>query len=77
MGPTDANAAVHLLDGMPARLVRARGEETIVHAAKGAGVSSESLSKWERGLTNPTLAGITRLALWYGTTVDRLLGMGE
>ena len=38
-------------------------------------VSSQSVSKWERGLVQPDLQMLPRLAILYHTSTDALLGM--
>lgn len=40
-------------------------------------VSSQSVSKWERGLVQPDLQMLPRLAILYHTSTDMLLGMNE
>jgi transcriptional regulator with XRE-family HTH domain len=40
-------------------------------------VSAQSVSKWERGLVQPDLQMLPRLAILYHTSTDALLGMNE
>lgn len=40
-------------------------------------VSCQSVSKWERGLVQPDLQTLPRLAILYHTSTDMLLGMNE
>ncbi len=45
--------------------------------AEKLGVSHQAVSNWERGETMPDIAILTQLAKVLGTTVDRLLLVGE
>jgi transcriptional regulator with XRE-family HTH domain len=40
-------------------------------------VSAQSVSKWERGLVEPDLHTLPRLAVLFHTSTDTLLGMNE
>ena len=40
-------------------------------------VSPQAISKWERGESFPDISMLPRLALYYGVSVDDLLGVGE
>lgn len=55
-------------------LRKARGitQET---AAEALGVSSQTISKWERGLRAPDISLLPRIALLYNCTIDHLFGM--
>lgn len=43
--------------------------------ARATGLSSQSLSNWEIGLTKPKPEQLAKLALCYGVTTDYLLGI--
>ena len=55
-------------------LRKARGitQET---AAEALGVSSQTISKWERGLCTPDISLLPRIALFYDCTIDHLFDM--
>ena len=43
---------------------------TLRQAAGELGVTKETLSRWERGITSPTLANVEKLAALYKCTPD-------
>lgn len=66
-------------EDLGARLRRLRAEKAATQdeAAAAAGVKPITLSRWERGVVDdPDTKALGRLARFYGTTVDRLLGSG-
>ncbi|MBR6557286.1 MAG: helix-turn-helix transcriptional regulator [Clostridia bacterium] len=44
-------------------------------AAEALGVSSQTISKWERGLRAPDISLLPRIALFYDCTIDHLFGI--
>lgn len=46
---------------------------TITEAAKQLGVTKDTLSRWERGITSPTLDRVEKLAEIYKCTPDDFL----
>ena len=59
------------------RQLRMRENLTQGQVAEYLCVSAQSVSKWERGLVEPDLQTLPRLATLYHTTTDTLLGMNE
>lgn len=43
----------------------------------GTNIARANLSRWERGLNEPSLAMAKRLCAYYGITADYLLGLTE
>lgn len=55
-------------------LARTRADLSQTAAAIAVGVSRPTISKWERGLSEPEALDLTRLADAYGVTLDALCG---
>ena len=45
--------------------------------AKAIGVSQKSVDFWEKGISEPKLTYISRLALFFGVTSDYLIGIKD
>ncbi len=61
------------------RLFELRKEKGLTQeeVAKNLGVSPQSVSKWENGLTYPDISLLPSIADFYGVSVDYLLGKDE
>jgi len=54
--------------------LREEKELTQVELAEGIGTKHSSISRWERGLQEPSLSYIIKLSRFFGVTTDYLLG---
>lgn len=61
----------------PARAIRQVRGESIEAAAHGAGLTTQSLWRYETGRTALRLDMLIRLADYYGVTLDALTGRSE
>ncbi|MDE7218542.1 MAG: helix-turn-helix domain-containing protein [Oscillospiraceae bacterium] len=52
---------------------RARCQITQEYVAEAIGVSRQAVSKWEKGLSSPSMANLLALAKLYGVSVEELL----
>lgn len=50
---------------------------TEFNARFGTNIARANLSRWERGINEPSLAMAKRLCAYYGITGDYLLGLDE
>ena len=57
------------------RAFRRAAGMTQEEVAEAAGVSPQSVSKWERGETYPDVTLLPTLAILFGTSIDALVGM--
>lgn len=69
-------AAVRSLGAFPGRLreLREKAGVSIVELERVSGVSRNSLSNYERGLHVPGGEALVRLAVYYGVSVDDIMG---
>lgn len=65
-----------LIDERLRHLRREKGN-TQQELAAHLGISVQAVSKWERNEGYPDISMLPRLAAYYGTSVDDLLGVGE
>lgn len=59
------------------RAARRRSKLTQQQVAARIGVSQPSVSDWERGIAEPSLAVLRQLAAAYGTCAARLIGSAD
>lgn len=57
------------------RMARAAMGVTLREAGEGASVNPTVLSLWERGRRDPGVLALARLAVYYGVTLDWLMGI--
>ena len=60
-------------------LIRLRTEKSLTQeeASAALGISNKTLSKWENGSSSPDLDMLVKLAQFYDTTTDSLLGISD
>ena len=56
------------------RALRLRQDMSQQMLGEKLGVSAVSVSKWERGVTQPDISSLTRMAEIFGTSIDDLCG---
>lgn len=56
------------------RALRLRQDMSQQTLGEMLGVSAVSVSKWERGVTQPDISSLTRMAEIFGTSIDDLCG---
>ena len=44
---------------------------------RGAGIADSSIARWRRGVCKPGLANIVRLSIFFGVSLDYLLGLSD
>ena len=71
----DSKAAC--LFGGRIRALRAKRGLSQRDVAKHCGITQPTLSNYEAGTRDPTLQCTVRLATLFGTTIDRLIGVGD
>lgn len=59
--------------GVQIKTLRLERKATQEELAKSLGVSGQAVSKWEKGLSLPSIALLPTLAAYFGITVDELL----
>lgn len=57
------------------KLARYRAGVSVKAAAEKTGIPAATIYRWERGTTPPPAEAAKALAVFYGTTVDILLGV--
>ena len=57
--------------------MRQSKELTTVQVAKGLGVNSATISKWENALIKPTADSLVLIATFFNVTAGYLLGMED
>lgn len=68
---------MNLLIGENIKRMRRERDLTQEEVAAHLGISFQSISKWERGDGYPDITMLPALAHYFGTSVDKLLGMSE
>ena len=58
---------------MRLRLLRKKAKMTLEDVAKLIGVSYQTVSNWENGVTEPDIQSIKKLASYFSVTTDYLL----
>lgn len=59
--------------GKQVKTLRLNRKATQEELANSLGVSGQAVSKWEKGLSLPSIALLPTLASYFGITVDELL----
>ena len=63
--------------GEKIRLLRLQNKMTQEQLADHLGVSYQSVSRWENGVTYPDIEFLPAIAKYFSVTVDHLLGQDE
>jgi len=59
------------------RMLRTEREESLEDVAKITNISKSLLSRYERGLIDPTLRPLRKLSQYYSVSLDWLFGFAE
>lgn len=59
------------------RDIREDRDLTQTTVAKALGYSQQTYSRYENGITEPTLETLVRMALYFDTSIDYLLGLTD
>lgn len=76
MAVRKANIEVFMRLNDKLKELRVSGKLTQQEAAEYLGVSSQTVSKWERGLLSPDISLLPKIALLYRCSIDSLFDMG-